>query len=100
MYMPASSRIALTVPVYGPPGTDLAQLAAGLAVIADDGTEPVDADWGTAAWDTAGTSIARVIGAGSALVLDPGEYMVWARITASAEEPVMPCGRLRVGDAR
>lgn len=100
MYMPASSRIALTVPVYGPAGTDLAQLDAQLAVIPEGAGEPADADWGTATWDTAGTSIARVIGHGSALVLDPGEYMVWARITASAEEPVMPCGRLRVGDAR
>lgn len=100
MYMPASSKIAITVPVYGPAGTDLTVLPAELAVVPDDGTEPGDSDYAEAAWDAAGTSIALIIGKDTAVPLTAGEYMVWARITAGSEEPVMPSGRLRVGDAR
>lgn len=101
MYIPAASRPELRIPVYPPAGTDLGAVPVQLAFMPDDGTEPADADWVTAAWaDDSSSEAVLVIGPDTATVLAPGEYMVWVALASGEARPVLPSGRLRVGDPR
>lgn len=60
-------------------------------------TQPVSGDWKAASWDTDATQQDPVytalclIGPGSIplVVLDPGSYMVWVRVTDSPEVPAL-----------
>lgn len=67
------------------------------ALIADDGTEPADADYHTAGWIDG--EVALLIGPGGdgAIAYTAGDYMAFARITAGSEQVVLPSGRVRIG---
>lgn len=90
-YMPASSRETIRVP-YGP---DAVGMPVEIAIVLEDLGEPADADYKPATWD--GVNAALLIGAGTSLVLAPGEYVVWTRLTAGPERPVRRSGVLTVG---
>lgn len=90
-YMPASSTEALYVDF----DTDLTAYPVEVAVVLDDAGEPSDNDYHPAEWD--GHAARLLIGAGSSLPLEPGEYAVWTRITAGDERPVRRSGVLTVG---
>lgn len=99
----ATSRAYMFVPVTGPLGTDLTQYPVELALIADTGTEPADADYHAGQWlapDTAaGKQAALLVGpGGGGVTYLPGEYMAYVRITAGLERPVLRAGRVRIGD--
>ncbi len=96
----ASSLAYLFVPLYGPKGTDLTQYAVDLALITDAGAEPSSGDWHAATWlspDGIKPKEAALLIGPTAQVYASGEYMCYARITAGAEKPVLPSGRVRIG---
>jgi hypothetical protein len=105
MYVPATSRIRMFVPISIPRGmTDWVTLPGSIALVHDDdertaeGTEPGDADWHAAVW--IGRSLTLIIsgpGRGGTAEYDPGDYMAWAVIDAGAERPVLRSGRVRIG---
>jgi hypothetical protein len=102
VYVAASSRPYLFIPLTGP--VDPAVMAGYVTEIAlapDDGTEPAGADWHTAQWIAPRPGAAPepciLIGPGGAAAYPAGDYMAWARITAGAEQLVLPSGRVRVG---
>jgi hypothetical protein len=94
-YMPASSK----EDVYVQWGTQAVGLPVEIAIIphASPETEPVDADYKPATWDGATGWATLLIGAGSDLVLAPGDYQVWSRVTAGTRRPVRRHGQLTVG---
>jgi hypothetical protein len=63
-------------------------------------TEPVEGDWKTGSWETAGPNyFARiVVGPGSAVVLADGVYQAWTRIgnVGDTERPVKKAGKVIV----
>ena len=90
-YMPATSREELRVPH----STDATSWPAEIAVVLETAGEPENADYRAAAWD--GNDAVLLIGAGSTFELDPGEYVVWSRITTTTQQPVRRSGTLTVG---
>lgn len=98
MYIPAASRLYMLIPVDGPPGADLTAYTAEVALTADDGTEPGEADWHPANW--IGGEAALLVGPGGGTTYPPGNYMAWVRITAGLERPALSSGRVRIGDSR
>jgi hypothetical protein len=97
----ASSLAYLFIPLYGPKGTDLTQFPVDLALITDAGAEPSGGDWHAATWISPDgvkpKEAALLIGPGGGTVYPSGEYMAYARLTAGAEKPVLPAGRVRIG---
>src|SRR5258707_1069057 len=96
----ASSLAYLFVPLYGPKGTDLTQYAVGRALTPDAGAEPSSGAWPAAPWlspDGIKPKEAALLIGPAAQVYASGEYMCYARITAGAEKPVLPSGRVRIG---
>jgi hypothetical protein len=93
-----TSREYIRIPVTAPAGVDVTLLAAEIALVADPGTEPVDADYHAATWIAGEACL--LAGAGGAVDYPDGEYMAYLRLTAGAERPVLRAGRVRVGDAR
>lgn len=111
MYLPVTSRAQVLIPLTGPPGVDLTQYAAEIAMVADTGTEPLDADYHAATWvDRAGNAATGntprpvfasiTVGVGSSNPYPAGQYMAYARLTVGGSKPVLPSGRVRVGDPR
>lgn len=98
MYLPGTSKEYILIPPSGPKGVDLTQYTAEIALVADDGSEPADTDYHPATW--LGGEAALLEGPGGTVDYPNGEYMAWLRITAGAERPVIPAGRIRVGDTR
>lgn len=90
-YMPETSKEELRVAHTA----TAAVYPVELAIVLEALGEPDDADYQAAAWD--GVDAVLLIGADSALVLDPGEYVVWTRITTSTQRPVRRSGTLTVG---
>lgn len=78
-----------------PPDASIAVDLVEFAFLPTD-VDPVDADWRTGSWFTSATRVvARIlIGPGSAIVLTPGTYRVWVRITSSPERVVQKVGRI------
>lgn len=97
MLILGTSREYIRIPVTGPAGVDVTLLAAEIALVADPGIEPVDADYHAATWIAGEACL--LAGAGAVDYAD-GEYMAYLRLTAGAERPVLRAGRVRVGDAR
>jgi hypothetical protein len=91
--IPAESVEYLKVPISTyPAGTDLSDLPVELAVV-PDGETPDSGDWETGLW--IGTNAAVLIGTGG-LVLTPGTYDVWVRITATPETPLLQPGSIHI----
>lgn len=60
--------------------------------------EPIEADWKTASWETAGTTyyVRCLVGPSGDVTLADGSYDIWLRITGAPEIPVRTIGRLIV----
>jgi hypothetical protein len=100
MYVPATSKEVLYVPVTGPI-TDLGGAGAtcSVAVIPDTGAEPATGDYQAATWATVnGDVVAQYLL--DATLKVPGEYVVWLRVALGIEDVRRFSGRLRIGDAR
>jgi hypothetical protein len=98
MYLPATSREYVRVPITAPAGTDVTTLPVGIALVAE-GTEPADGDYHTGSWIDG--EAALLIGPGDgAVTYPPGAYMLWWRLTSGAEQISEPAGRIRIGDVR
>jgi hypothetical protein len=91
----ASSREYICVPAEGPPGVDLTQYQAGMAIVPDTGAEPDTGDYQAATWLDGEIAFLPTPGQ-----YPPGFYMVYVRISASPEDVRLVSGRLRVGDIR
>jgi hypothetical protein len=97
VYIPVTSRPYLFIPIEGPQDAGvMATWATEIALIADDGTEPADGDWHTAAW--IGGEPALLIGDGTTFTYPAGYYFAFARLTAGEERLVLPSGRVRIGE--
>jgi hypothetical protein len=103
--IPLTSVIYMYVPIE-PPSTipDVTVYQGEVALIADDGTEPLDTDYYPADWvmwpgplGAPQPNLALLVG--GAAVYETGDYMAFARVTAGAEVPVLKSGRVRIGVA-
>lgn len=74
---------------------DITAYACEVALIADDGSEPEEADWVDALW--IGGEVALLVGPGGDIEPADGDYMCFIRITAGIEQPVRRSGRVRIG---
>jgi hypothetical protein len=92
-YMPASSKEDVFVRWAG----DAVGQPAGIAVVPVAAGEPVDADYKTASW--VGDEATVLVGAGTAVELTPGVYVIWSRVTIGSRRPVRRSGILTVGAA-
>lgn len=90
-YMPASSREPVRVPYE----VDATAWPVEIAIVPAAAGEPGDADYRPASWD--GMEATLLIGAGTDLELDVGEYMVWTRFTTPTQRPVRRSGTLTIG---
>lgn len=89
--IPSSSVEYIKATVTGNYTTSMAVV---MAIVTAD-SEPVSADWKTAAWDVTDAKI--LIGTGSAVgALVEGLYDVWVKITATPEIPVIRSGRIKI----
>jgi len=97
----ATSLAYLFIPLYGPKGTDLTAFAVDIALITDAGAEPSGGDWHAATWLSPDgikpKEAALLVGPTAGVVYPSGEFMAFARLTAGAEKPVLPAGRVRIG---
>ncbi|MFI7449551.1 hypothetical protein ACIBQX_18790 [Nonomuraea sp. NPDC049714] len=89
--MPVSSKEELRVPH----NADAIVYPVEIAIVLDDAGEPADSDYHAASWD--GRDAVLLIGAGSDIPLDAGEYAVWTRLDAGLQRPVRRSGTLTVG---
>lgn len=92
--IPAASVEYLKVPVTGPAGLDLTDLDVDLAVIPDGETLDTG-DWEPGVWSSDGRDAMVLIGAGG-LVLTPGTYDVYVRVTSTPEIPVLLSGSIHI----
>ncbi len=91
--IPAASVEYLKVPISAyPAGVALDDLPVELAVV-PDGQTPTGGDWETGLWIDDNAAV--LIGTGG-LVLTPGTYDVWVRITATPETPLLPAGSIHI----
>lgn len=90
-------RIPITVTADAGADVDETDLPAELAFLAP-GSTPSEDDWIDAEWDTVGDSniVRALIGEGTDTELEPGPYIVWLRLTANPEIPVMHIAHLTV----
>jgi hypothetical protein len=96
VYVPVTSRPYLFIPLYGPvSATVMAGYTTEIALVADDGREPADADWHAAQW--IGGEPCILFGPGAPFAYPTGFYMAFARLTAGAERLVLEAGRVRIG---
>jgi hypothetical protein len=95
MMILASSKPYIFVPLDGPKGVDLTQFSAWIAVVPDTGAEPATGDYQAATWINGEAAI--LVGDGQ---YQPGDYMIYARLSAPPEDLRLVSGRLRVGDIR
>lgn len=86
LYAPTQEYISVPVSASG---LDISTDPVELAFMQD--VEPTDADWVAADW-VAGA--ARVLIGAAGVVLLPGTYTVWVRITDNPEVPVLQAGEL------
>jgi len=95
MRIAASSQVLVKIPIFGPPGVDVTQYTAKIALV-KPGTEPGALDWHASVGWQPGAECALLVG-GSGQVYAPGDYMAFAQITAGSEIPVLPAGRVSIG---
>jgi hypothetical protein len=89
--MPATSKEPISVPH----SADAVVWPVEIAIVLEELGEPADDDWTPADWD--GNDAVLLIGAGTSMELEPGEYVVWSRITTATQQPVRRSGTLTVG---
>ena len=94
MYLPKTSKQDVLIPVSGPEGFVFTPYTVKVALIADNGAEPADADGVAATWDSNG--VAKV-GVAKNQFTDTS-LMAWVTFDTGGEAPVIPSGRIRVGD--
>lgn len=94
-YMPATSNEDLFVHW----GADAVGLPVQIAIIPQQTpeVEPADGDYKPATWDGQTGSCMLQLGAGTDIPLEPGEYVVWSRLTVGSRRPVRRSGTLTVG---
>lgn len=94
-YMPATSNEELLVHW----GADAVGLPVQIAIIPAQTpeVEPADADYKAASWDGTTGSCMLPVGDGTDMPLQPGEYVVWSRLTVGSRRPVRRSGTLTVG---
>jgi hypothetical protein len=90
-YMPASSKEDVFVKWAG----DAVGQPVQIAIVPASAGEPADGDYWTASW--LGDEATLLIGAGTDVVLEPGEYVIWSRVTVGGRRPVRRSGTLTVG---
>jgi hypothetical protein len=90
-YLPASSK----EDVFVRWGADAIGQPVQIAIVPVAQGEPADDDYFAATW--AGDEATLLIGSGTAVVLAPGEYVVWSRVTVGGRRPVRRSGLLTVG---
>jgi hypothetical protein len=95
MYVPLTSRPYLFIPLHGPVDPNSPGYTTEIALVADDGREPADADWHAAQW--IGGEPCILFGPGAPFAYATGFYMAFARLTAGAERLVLEAGRVRIG---
>jgi len=86
MVIPATSTEYLHIPVTAPIGVDLSTAPVRIAVVAHR-ADPADTEWHTADWDTGTARI--LIGPGTDLTLNPGDYRVWINIDPAGSEDIV-----------
>lgn len=94
MYIPVTSAQDILIAVSGPPGFDFTPYPVQVAIIGEQLGEPQDSDWQTAVWDSNG--VAKIPYAKNSMA--PGMYMAWVTFATGDENPVIPSGRIRIGD--
>lgn len=90
-YMPATSK----EDVYVRWGADAVGQPAQIAIVLPSAGEPGDADYHDATW--VGDEVSLLVGAGTDVVLAPGVYVIWSRVTIGTRQPVRRSGLLTVG---
>jgi hypothetical protein len=105
--LPVTTRETILCPIAGPPGLDLTPYTPQVALIADSGAEPLDADYHNGTWVTVGlpANVASPcpgldVGPGAPVAYPQGFYMAWVRLNTGTAKPVCQSGRVRVGDPR
>jgi hypothetical protein len=79
------------------PTGDVVQMA-----FMDGGAIPVSGDWQTASWETVGAGISAVyyaeclVGPAGGVVLPPGVWTVYVRVTDNPEVPAEPAAQLTI----
>lgn len=70
------------------------QWPVALAIIPASQKRPGGADWHTAEWQD--QAVRLLVGPGTSVVLDCGEYAVWVRVDAAPESAVRRAGSLEI----
>lgn len=101
MLIEAGSKEYIFIPVTGPAGVDLTVFQVDVALIPDTQVTVGAGDWVAGSWLApqagAAKEAARLI---DSTLFAAGEYMAFARVTASPEQVVKRSGRVRISDAR
>jgi hypothetical protein len=90
-WMPASSREDVFVRWAG----DAVGAPVEIAIVAEADGEPGDAAYRPATWQ--GDEATLLVGADTDVELEPGEYVIWSRVTIGTRRPVRRSGSLTVG---
>jgi hypothetical protein len=94
MYLAKTSKQDVLIPVRGPAGFDFTPYPIQVALIPDDGSEPADTDWVSVTWDSNG--VARYPVAKNQFT--DSSLFAWVTFATGSEAPVIPSGRIRVGN--
>ncbi len=94
MYLPKTSAQDILIPVYGPDGFDFTPYPVQIAIIDEQAGEPQTSDWKTATWDSNGVAKYPV----AANQFTDSSLFAWVTFATSGEAPVIPSGRIRVGN--
>lgn len=88
-------QVPITARLNGSPNYDPTGDAVQLAFIAGT-AKPTDADWRPGTWgiDPGPTYLAQCLVGPNAVVLAPGTYQVWVKVTDNPEQPVLMAGQL------
>jgi hypothetical protein len=100
--IPATSRITMFVPVWGPLGQDLTSFPCEVALIPDEGREPDPGEYHPGVWIDGEATLKPPGPAGTKWgdVFGDGQFVAWVRVDAAAldEDVVMKAGRVRIGE--
>jgi hypothetical protein len=94
--LPRESIDYVYIPVVAPVGTDPTTLPVQIAFTADGSTDrPTTLN--TAAWETiGGVTYARILVGSGGIVLAPGRWKPWWKVTANPEQPVRPATNMLI----
>lgn len=94
MYLPKTSAVDILIDVYGPDGFDFTPYPVQVAIIGEQAGEPADSDWQTASWASNGVATIPV----AKNQYPDSSLFAWVTFTGVSEAPVIPSGRIRVGN--